>query len=269
VPAFGNADAAEAGKFFIWSSPIKAVGASIDYYSKQVRQRLEDVGNWAEEIVARSVLKDETLFVKTHAHSMYQEYFEAARRPVPPHLHPGIQSLFGVLFDGAADAGVDVEFATASEVYRRYVAREAPPAEQPSEPNPARVSIVATTPAPAIPAASGAAAEAAPVDLEYTAGELDRVALGVMRQRVATLGDTGAGTYADYGALINRGRLLQADEIAIAQYLQGELAEGQPLVVVRCGFGLLVLLLAAALRALWRSAMPSGVASPRPPGIHR
>lgn len=246
-PAYGNHAAAEAGKFFLWSSPIKASGASLDYYSRQVRQRCEDTGNWAEEIVARSVLKDGTLFVKTHAHSMYIDYFEAARRPIPPHLYPGVQTLFGILFDGAADAGIGVDFATVSEVYRRYTE---PAANAPEE---EAAALLARSLPQAIAADAGAPGNVlgnlpanVPRNVPEIAGEINRIALAAMRQRVAELGESGAGTYAYYGARINRGRLLEQYEIDVAEYLAAALAPGQPVVDIRCGLGLLVLVLAAS-----------------------
>lgn len=150
VPAYGNGAAADKGKFFLWSSPIKAKSSSLDYFAREVRQRCEDIDGWLDEIVNLSVLKEQTLFVKTHAHSMYSDYFLTARRPIPPHLYPGVQSLLCTLFDGAADAGASVEFATAGEVYRRFadpvVAESAPAA-----------ASLARSPAPAIPAAARAA----------------------------------------------------------------------------------------------------------------
>ena len=233
VPAYGNPAAAAAGKFFIWSSAIKATASSIDYYSPEVRRRCEDVGGWAEEIIDKSVLKDGTLFVKTHAHSMYSEYFEAARRPIPPHLYPGVQNLLCALFDGAADAGIMVEFATASEVYRRFTeAAEAATVDRPDAPEATTSPVLAALPE-------------APADIE---GAVNRAALAVMERRLASLGSTGAGTYPYYDALIKQGRLLQQYELRVAGYLFKHLPPGQPIVEVGCGLGILVLSLAAAGR---------------------
>ncbi|MGE5268731.1 MAG: hypothetical protein ACM3JG_03550, partial [Thiohalocapsa sp.] len=143
--AYGNRAAADEGKFFLWSSAIKGQSSSIDYFAREVRQRCEDIDGWLDEIINLSVLKEQTLFVKTHAHSMYSDYFLTARRPIPPHLYPGVQTLLCTLFDGAADAGASVEFATAGEVYRRFT--DAVVAE---------IAPAAVAPAPAIPAASAA-----------------------------------------------------------------------------------------------------------------
>jgi hypothetical protein len=235
VPAYDNRAAADE-KFFIWSSPIKANSSSIDYFSLDVRRRCEELDDWVEDIVERSVLKDGTLFVKTHAHSMHMDYFEAARRPIPPHLHPGVQNLFGVLFDGAADAGIAVEFATVSEVYRRFVDPAVTTLQTDTAEPPPLPQVFPKPPAVSAGTSDG---------IRDACAAVDRVALAVMRERVVAMGGEAAGTYAYYDALLTEGRLLQQFEINLAEYLIAELAPGQPVVDIRCGLGILVLVLAA------------------------
>lgn len=243
VPAYGNGAAAKAGKFFIWSSAIKAKGCSIDYFSNEVRQRLEDIDVWLDDIVNLSVLKDETLFVKTHAHSMYIDYFAAARRPIPPHLHPRVQNLFCALFDGAADAGVEVEFATAGEVYRRFT--EASVDELPARPATGEAPLSVASP---VPVAAGPEDEPGGSDL---ADEVNRLAIAAMRHRIASVGEVVAGTGPYYNTLIERGRLLQQYEKDVAAYLIEHLSPGQPVAEIRAGLGMLTLFLAANGCGAW------------------
>lgn len=125
--AYGNG--AAASKFFIWSSEVDRRASSIDYYAAWVRQRLEDPLGFAREIVNHSFAVDGRLYVKTHAHSLYPDYFVGTRRPIFPHEYPGLQNLFCLLFDSAAAAGVEVEFATASEVYDQFVSAAYRPAD--------------------------------------------------------------------------------------------------------------------------------------------
>jgi hypothetical protein len=257
--AYGNAAAARDGKFFIWSSAIKANGSSIDYYAQQVRQRCEDVAGWGEEMVEKSLLKDGTLFIKTHAHSMYIDYYDGARRSIPPHLYPGVQNLFGALFDGASDAGVDVEFATASEIYERFGKATIAPREEKKDPaaakTSARAATVPATAAPTVPAAAAPtlapAARPASATIAEMGSRINQVALTVMRERVASLGSAASGAYAYYESLIKQGKLLQKYEIEVASYLNRELPADQPVVEVRCGLGMLVLLLAASGRVAY------------------
>src|SRR5262245_51878906 len=125
--AYGN-KAAAAEKFFVWASKMKHNRASLDYYAPWVRQSLEQPEEWARDIISQSFVADRTLFFKTHAHSMFPYYRQDKRRPVYPHAHPGIQTVFSLVFDAAAAAGVELEFATVSEVFARFVAADyAPP----------------------------------------------------------------------------------------------------------------------------------------------
>src|SRR5262249_19332516 len=118
--AYGN-KAAAANKFFIWASQIKHNRSSIDYYADWVRRNLEQPDEWARDIVKQSFVADGTLFFKTHSHSMFPYYREFKRRPIYPHAHPGIQTLFSIIFHAADAAGAEIEFLTASEVYDRFL----------------------------------------------------------------------------------------------------------------------------------------------------
>ncbi len=125
--AYGNKAAARS-KFFVWASRIKHNRASIDYFSSWVRQNLEQPEEWARDVINQSFTVDHTLFFKTHGHSMFPYYREAKRVPVFPHAHPGVQTVFSLVFDAAVSAGVEIEFATVSEVYERFVAAAYVPA---------------------------------------------------------------------------------------------------------------------------------------------
>jgi hypothetical protein len=126
--AYGNKTARERGKFLIWSSVIKHRGASLDYYAPWLRKRLDDIDALAHEYIAQSYLIDGTLFIKTHAHSMHPNYYEDTRLAIFPHAYPPIQNLLSVLFEAAANAGAEVSFLTASDVYDLMVtANYAPP----------------------------------------------------------------------------------------------------------------------------------------------
>ncbi len=275
VPAYGNREAVEQGKFFIWSSAINARASSIDYYSAEVRKRCEDVAQWVDEIAEKAVIEDGTMFIKTHSHSMYRDYFEAARRPIPPHLYPGVQNLLCTLFDGAAEADIEVAFETAGEVYGRFIGEPvAPPmkaiASTPSissvpvsvvAPEPTVVSpvppmaspeLVSSPPsAPPLPlwdvlVPADAPALVSSKDIGELAYIVNDVSLAVMRERVKALGTEGAGSYAYYDALIKSGEMLQPYELRIADYLIENLTPDDVLVEVGCGLGTLVLLLASA-----------------------
>lgn len=125
--AYGNAAAARE-KFFIWSSPIKHRGCSLDYYAPWVRARLDDPEQCALDLITESYAVDGTLFVKTHAHSMHPTYFEDGKAPAFPLAEPAVQAMLGGLFEAAEAADVPVEFLTTAEVYDRFIAAAHQPA---------------------------------------------------------------------------------------------------------------------------------------------
>jgi hypothetical protein len=124
--AFGNAAAARS-KFFIWSSPIRHRGSSLDYYSEHVMQDLANPEAFARRILEQSVVADGTLYFKTHAHSMHPNYTHPDRAVVYPHQHADIRRLMSVLFDAASKAGASIDFVTAGEVYDEFATARAPP----------------------------------------------------------------------------------------------------------------------------------------------
>jgi hypothetical protein len=234
VPAYGNREGPAQNRFFIWSSILKANASSIDYYSPDVRKRCENIPGWLDEIVEKAVVKDGTLFFKTHSHSMYSDYFESARRPIPPHLYPGVQNLLCTLFDAAAEADIDIRFETASEVYRRFV--------DPASIGTAKPSALSRA------QQNGHGLEPRTVEIGDAAEHVNAIALDVMRERLQTFGSQGAGTYAYYDAMIGASRLVQPLELQIARYLIDILSPSQPVVEMRCGLGLLSLTMAVAGR---------------------
>jgi hypothetical protein len=126
--AFGNASAA-LSKFFIWASPIRHRGSSLDYYSDHVVQDLADPEGFARRILEQSVVSGGSLFFKTHAHSMHPNYVHSNEAVIFPHQHPGIRRMMGVVFDAASRAGASVDFLTASEVYAEFTQPRPAPAE--------------------------------------------------------------------------------------------------------------------------------------------
>lgn len=227
VPAFGCRDGEDQGRFFIWSSAVKSKATSIDYYSPDVRKRLENLPYWLDEIITKGVVKDGTLFVKTHCHSMHGDYYHGIRHPILPHLYPGVQNLLGALFDGATDAGAVLAFETVHEVYRRFAG---PPTEQ--------TAMEADVPA----------AIDATINVRLIADTVNEVALDVMRERVAKMGSDGAGTYSYYDALIANRGLVQSYERAVATYLLGCTRRGDAVAEIGCGLGTLTTMLAGAGR---------------------
>jgi hypothetical protein len=119
--AWGNAAAAK-DKFFIWASPIDHAASSIDYFSPFVANKLQTPVPFASEILDQSVVKDGTLWFKTHGHSMHLRYAQDGQSIVHPHSYPPLIRLLGTVFDAAIDAGAEISFVTASEAYDAFLA---------------------------------------------------------------------------------------------------------------------------------------------------
>jgi SAM-dependent methyltransferase len=106
----------EAGRFFIWNSPIKADYSSLDYYSDANRERFKEPEACVKAWLERSVSIDRTLFIKTHAHSLKWEYeIQRGANPIP-HLYPPVIRLFELLERVCERAGVELEVMTVNSV---------------------------------------------------------------------------------------------------------------------------------------------------------
>ncbi|WP_422002541.1 methyltransferase domain-containing protein [Reyranella sp.] len=103
-------------RFFIWNSPIKAVHSSLDYHSGANRDFLNDAERVVATWLAKSVVLGETLFIKTHAHSMRADYHFPEPGPGIPHGRPEIAAIFDALARVCDRAGIDLRFQTVNEV---------------------------------------------------------------------------------------------------------------------------------------------------------
>jgi SAM-dependent methyltransferase len=103
-------------RFFIWNSRIKAGNSSIDWYYEpnleKFRHQDQLVGSWLDE----SVVFGDTLFLKTHAHSVNYRY-ELWRddRPIP-HTHPAVVGAFDHLMRVCDDAKIEFRPHSANEI---------------------------------------------------------------------------------------------------------------------------------------------------------
>jgi 2-polyprenyl-3-methyl-5-hydroxy-6-metoxy-1,4-benzoquinol methylase len=236
-PSFAYGSPAD-GRFFIWASPIKHLFSSIDYYSREIRANLEDIERAAKELVETSVFLDGSLFIKTHAHSMNTDYFDSIRRPIYPHFHPGVQALLGVIFDAAADAGLEVRFPTASEVYDQFTgATFAGSTDIASDANTIRVRQTARETVNAM----------TPLErLEVFGDQAAQVSHAVVGERLASMGETDSGAYGYYKDLYDRNTLIHPYEFAVAKRLAQTLPDGARIHEFGAGFASLGLLLAVA-----------------------
>lgn len=250
--AFGNAAAATA-KFFVWSSPATNLQCSLDYLSASSRRQIEDTGKAARELIDNAYVAGRRLFIKTHAHSMHAHYFEYARTAVFPHQYPPAQALLSVIFEAAAEAGLEIEFRTAPEVYDLLVTAEVQP----------RVDLVETYLKPsglkrggllrgrAPTAASRAPPAIAPANLAPANLTADRAlelvrdtAAAVLRQRIDALGVRGSGAYEHYDAMLQRGFSLPQHELTALEIVRQQAPPLAAYHEIGSGIGTLPFLLA-------------------------
>lgn len=261
--AYGNAQAAK-DKFFIWSSRIKHSGCSLDYYAPWLRKRLESPDDFAHDIVADSFCVDGTLFIKTHAHSLHTNYYQDGIEPIAPHAQPQIISVFRRIFDTAASAGIEVQFATAAEIFDMFAAASYVPPDgfdlhipgtcdtidgivpPPSSRAPlSRAVRVKATRAPIVPAKEAASLRTTAADVSIIAARIDQMCVAAVSARVEAFGldEAGAGPY--YGARLKQGRVLAGYEIDLAREILAHFGDFGSYVEVGCGFGALTILLSA------------------------
>ena len=119
TPLAGAGAALAEQRFLVWASKIKHGATSIDHSSEFVRRRGRDLESAAGKLIDQSYVHDGTLYVKTHAHAMHPAYSDGRAARCFPHLFPTTHDLLALTFDAGADAGAEVLFETASEVYRR------------------------------------------------------------------------------------------------------------------------------------------------------
>lgn len=246
--ALGNASAA-AKRFFVWSSPATNLQCSLDYLSASSRRQIEDTGKAARELIDNAYVAGRRLFIKTHAHSMHAHYFEYARTAVFPHQYPPAQTLLSVIFEAAAEAGLDIEFLTAPEVYDLLVSAEAKPqidlVETYLKPQGSlkRAGLLRTRSpaAPSRPATTVAPASLAPA----RALELVRdTTAAVLRQRIDALGVRGSGAYEHYNAMLQKGFCLPPHELTALEIVRQQVPRLAAYHEIGSGIGTLPFLLA-------------------------
>ncbi|MGD9880574.1 MAG: hypothetical protein AB7F22_27895 [Reyranella sp.] len=260
--AFGNA-AAAASKFFVWSSPASNLQCSLDYLSASSRRQIDDTGKAARELIDNAYIAGRRLFIKTHAHSMHSYYFEHARTAVLPHQHPSAQALLSVIFEAAAEAGLEIQFLTAPEVYDLLVTAEAKPeidlvATYLKPPRLKRAGLLRTrapvAPSPAPSAVAPASLEAAtleaatpePVDLapDRALALVRDTTAAVLQQRIDALGVRGSGAYEHYSAMLQRGFSLPPHELTALEIVRQQAPRLAAYHEIGSGIGTLPFLLA-------------------------
>ncbi len=225
--AWGN-PAAAANKFFIWASPIRHFGSSVDYFSGWLNEKLENPAVFAEEILDQSVVVGDTLWFKTHGHSMHANYWIEDQPLVFPHAYPPLRRLLATVFDAATLAGAEIDFVSAAEAYDRFVS--AP--ENPAVPMGLRSLFQV--------ADRGSSQE-----IKELADQINQISSAYINERVEAEGELAAGIGAYYATRALRGEVLAPYELRIAELLCRTTAL-ETVYEIGSGLSALPILLAAA-----------------------
>ena len=235
-------------RFFIWNSKIKADYSSLDYYYPPNRDRFKKTDLMVENWLRNSVVIGDCLFVKTHAHSMYNYYNMSDPTSLIPHLYPDIVAIFERLSRACDNAGVELRFVTVNEVMDVLHAIDGTAAPQLShEPlvngiDPATsVAAVTDVPRTAVEqqveqsASSDAAGTKSQMIAPPTSPSFERTIAAALRDRNQT------------ELLSSEDRLLPDGARAIFAYVRSKFAPDSPHIIVGGrGNGALALLMAAA-----------------------
>ncbi len=248
-PAAGNSDAAT-HKFFIWACAASSLQCSIDYMSKASTRHLANTEKAAKELIDGSYCNDGILYIKTHAHSMHQTYFEHARMPVFPHQYPATQTMLSVIFDAAARAGAEVRFSTASEVYKSVVQARANPATDLVETYLRRSGPIEVVKEWTSARTSGkraktnAAGPAIALNMAAQIEVIREAVASVLRPRIERLGVDGSGAFQHYNAMLARGFPLPDYELAALEIVRNNIPDLDAYYEIGSGLGTLSFLLA-------------------------
>jgi hypothetical protein len=113
--------------FFIWNSKIKARHSSLDYYDPANCELFKLPEVMVEKWLSESFQYADTLYLKTHAHSMKWEYeMHEEGRPIP-HLFPDVVNVFETLERVCEMARVPIYPVTVNEVRRSLIPEFKPP----------------------------------------------------------------------------------------------------------------------------------------------
>lgn len=233
-------------RFFIWNSRIKADYSSLDYYYPPNRDRFKKTDLMVDNWLKNSVVIGDCLFVKTHAHSMYNYYNMADPTSLIPHRYPDTVAIFDRLSKACDNAGVELRFVTVNEVMDVLHAIDGTVAPAPSH-EPIAHGSDAAVEAPPVNVVQAAAGEQAEQPAPSEAGTKDATIApptspSFERTIAAALRDRN-----QTALLADDDRLLPDGARAMFTYVRSKFApDSRHIVVAGRGNGALALLVAAA-----------------------
>lgn len=115
--AAGKPGAADAGRFLVWSSPLRHAECSLDAYGRRRPLPMTDPEACVRAWLAKSpIAEGGNLVIKTHGHSLYQIRHVPLDEVVVPHAMPPVRATFDCLERVCDRAGVPIRPITAGAI---------------------------------------------------------------------------------------------------------------------------------------------------------
>lgn len=225
--AAGEPGAAGAGRFLVWSSPLRHAECSLDAYGRRRPLPMTDPEACVRAWLAKSpIAGDGSLVIKTHGHSLYQIRHVPLDEIVVPHAMPPVRATFDCLERVCDRVGVPIRPITAHAIPALLGLAAAPaPASRT-----ARVSEIHSMPKPS------SAALARTINPPIVKALSEWVAEDAENARQA-------GRF--YLERLDRGSLFADYDLVVADYLASRFDPARTRIVeIACGFGTLALLAA-------------------------
>lgn len=223
-------------RFLIWSCKAKHDVCHLDHFNEYDQNRLRNSERIIHSWLSNCPVVDQTLYIKTHAHSMHSHYFEDGGSI--PVAFPPVRSIFDLLEKACDAAKIELRAATVNEV---FAALRAADSRSSAGSDASAASVLEVSSRVDIPLDL---AEKQDSKMEASFSATDQYAVSVLRDWLATeeARQRSAGSY--YMQRLSRGRLFVDSELAIAEYCRKRFDSAVRFFELGFGFGELSLLLA-------------------------
>jgi hypothetical protein len=241
-------------RMLIWSSEVNHPYCSLDYYSSSSDRVFEDTDETLRLWVEKSPVVDSTLYIKTHAHSMYKAYWDTDGPITPPLATDSVKRIMGQLSELAGRGKFVFEPVTADmawrelamtdmkapasflgfigDKFRRVLGSEIQPARPAALPQAARIGVrrngFAKRSASVGP--SGAAikvGQSTPsMDNRSKLEQLNTLMNRFMSDRIEAMGEVESGAYGYYVDRVEKAGMLPGREMELAVRVHGLIGEG-------------------------------------------
>ena len=118
-PIRSKSGAMKEDRFFIWSSKLEHPSSSLDAGPVALWSPSTGPADYLNSLLRKSVKIEDTLFIKTYAHSMEKRLEGVLKCPYPL-SHPDVLKMFDTLETLCVKNNVELNYVTASEVYNIF-----------------------------------------------------------------------------------------------------------------------------------------------------